>query len=387
MKFFIIIPIVLLNINLFAQNKIGNTHSKQLIDCKSCHSCDVPTKQYPCLLDCPRMELITVHQKASDSPEVIVIDELVGQYSPVVFSHRIHAEMSNMSGGCGGCHHFNTSGPIQKCQNCHEIKRKRENISKPDLKGAYHRQCMNCHREWSGSTECVYCHSLKTDKKSGDEIQKVKQISGKKHPELHEPDKLVYRTNSNSGKLVTFYHSDHAKLFGIDCISCHKNDNCVNCHGVDKKLNSNKIKGDKSVPKLSFEQQHKRCISCHKADDCQSCHAEKEKSPFNHGSSTGWVLNKFHDQLSCQKCHGIKNKFSKVDSKCESCHKNFVSGSFDHKAAGLVLDETHSSFDCSDCHSENNFAKKTVCSDCHEPEYDFPKKKPGKVVSIGNKKK
>lgn len=386
MKIIFLILIALLSSNLTAQNKFSKEHSKQLIDCKSCHECDLPTKQNPCLLDCPRMELITVHQKAEDSPEAIIIDELVSQYNPVVFSHRIHAQMSEMSGGCAGCHHFNTSGPIQNCQSCHEVNRKREDISKPDLKGAYHRQCMDCHREWSGSTDCVYCHTLKSNNKSGDETKKVKQISGKKHPEILEPGKLVYKTSSDKGSIVTFFHDDHTKSFGLDCVSCHKNDNCVSCHAVDKKTDKKKV-DSKSALKKTFEEQHKNCISCHEQDDCKTCHADKEKTQFNHAVSTGWALNKYHDQLSCQKCHGTSNKFSKLDNKCESCHKSFVSGTFDHKVTGLALDETHSSFECSDCHTENNFAKKPDCSNCHEPEYTFPQKKPGKVVNVGTKKK
>ncbi|QQS37247.1 MAG: hypothetical protein IPM56_04645 [Ignavibacteriales bacterium] len=373
--------ILILSAVLAAQNKINSNHSRQLIDCKSCHACDLPTKQNPCLLDCPRMELITVHQKASDSPEAIVISKLESQYNSVVFSHRIHAEMSDMSGGCAGCHHFNTSGPIQKCENCHEANRKREDISKPDLKGAYHRQCMDCHREWSGSTDCVYCHSLKSDNKSGDPMQKVKQISEKKHPEVKEPEKLVYKTNSDRGSVVTFFHNEHTKLFSLDCKSCHKNDNCVSCHKLDKKISTVKTTSSESLKK-SFEEQHKRCISCHEKDDCNSCHSDKEKLPFNHGVSTGWELSKYHKQLSCQKCHGSGNKFKKLDRKCESCHKNFVSGSFDHRVTGLVLDETHSSFDCGDCHSENNFSKKPDCSNCHESDFSFPNKKPGKIISL-----
>ncbi len=385
MKKIIIILTAVFCVSLSAQTKINKNHSKQLVDCKSCHACDLPTKQNPCLLDCPRMELITVHQKATDSPEVIIIKEIESQYNPAVFSHRIHAEMSEMSGGCASCHHFNTSGPIQKCSNCHETNRKREDISKPDLKGAYHRQCMDCHREWSGSTDCVYCHTLKKDIKSGDSMEKVKKITGKKHPEVIEPGKLVYQTNSDKGKMVTFFHSDHTKLFGMDCVSCHKNDNCVNCHSANKTSGEIKKTSTSSLKK-SFEEQHKNCISCHKQDDCKTCHADKELSPFNHGISTGWALNKYHDKLSCQKCHGSGTKFGKLDSKCESCHKDFTSGSFDHKVTGLVLDETHSSFECSDCHSQNNFSKKPDCSNCHEPEYTFPQKKPGRIVQPVTKK-
>lgn len=359
-----------------AQQSPGKDHSKLNISCKTCHTCDVPTKSEPCLVTCPREKIVTVYQKPEQTPELFVIDQISDKYTPVNFSHKLHAQMSVMSGGCENCHHHNTSGPILKCNNCHETSRKREDVSLPDLKGAYHRQCMDCHRKWSHETGCNSCHTPKKDLKGTQKEQIKKKISGKDHPVILEPTNITYQTNSDKGKLVTFYHDDHTKSFGLSCTNCHKQESCTKCHDVNRN-NDNKTKS--VVTKKSFDEQHKNCISCHREDKCGSCHSNTKLEPFDHAKKTGWALNKFHANLSCVKCHGSKIPYSKLDNKCVSCHKEWNSENFKHSVTGLQLNETHAELSCGDCHLEKNFAVKPTCDGCHE-NYSYPKQKPGKMI-------
>jgi len=376
-KIFAILVILFLTVSINAQQSPGKDHSKLNISCKTCHTCDVPTKSDPCLVACPRERIVTVYQKPEDTPELITINQISDRYNPVYFSHKIHAQMSNMGGGCEGCHHFNTSGPILKCNSCHESTRKREDVSLPDLKGAYHRQCMDCHREWSHETGCNSCHTPKKDLTATQKEQIKKKISGKDHPVILEPTKLVYETNSDKGKFVTFYHNDHTKKFGLSCTTCHKQESCTKCHDVNKSSND---KTKTVSTKKTFEDQHKNCISCHsKEENCSKCHNEKILEPFDHGKKTGWALNKFHINLSCVKCHGSKLPYKKVDNKCSSCHQDWNNENFKHSVTGLQLDEIHIEVSCEDCHAENNFTKKPSCDGCHE-DFSFPKQKPGKIV-------
>ncbi len=360
-----------------AQESPGKDHSKLNISCKTCHTCDVPTKSEPCLIICPRDKIVTVYQKPEQTPELITINQITDRYGPVYFSHKLHAQMSVMSGGCENCHHHNTSGPILKCNSCHETNRKREDVSLPDLKGAFHRQCMDCHREWSHDTGCNSCHTLKKDLKNGNNESLQKKYSGKDHPIILEPTKLVYETKFDKGKFVTFYHDDHTKKFGLNCTSCHKQESCTKCHDVN---NRNKHKNQKVVTKKTFEEQHKNCISCHsKTENCSNCHNEKTLEPFDHEKKTGWALSKYHINLSCVKCHGSKLPYNKLDNKCSSCHQVWNSENFKHSITGLQLDEIHMELSCEDCHIENNFSVKPSCNNCHD-NYSYPKQKPGKLV-------
>lgn len=360
-----------------AQQNPGKDHAKLNISCKTCHTCDVPTKDEPCLVLCPREKIATVYQKPEQTPELIVIDQLNDRYGPVYFSHKLHAQMSVMSGGCENCHHHNTSGPILQCKSCHEASRKRDDISLSDLKGAYHRQCMDCHREWSHETGCNSCHVLKTALKDPEKDDISKKYSGKDHPIILEPAHISYETNSDKGKLVTFYHDDHTKKFGLACTSCHKQETCAKCHDVTKKLNGNVKSAGINKP---FEEQHKNCITCHKDEKCGVCHSDTKLEPFDHAKTAGWALSKHHVRLSCAKCHGVKRPYKKLDRSCASCHKGWNKDTFKHAVTGLQLDETHLELGCDDCHTGNNYAQKPNCSNCHEG-YVYPNKKPGKLVS------
>ena len=353
-------------------------HPLQQINCKTCHSCDVPTKQDPCLNPCPRDLMITINQTPEDGPEIVSLNELSNKYEPVTFSHKIHAQMSQMSGGCKGCHHYNTAGPILSCINCHSTKRQREDISKPDLEAAYHRQCISCHKEWSHSTDCISCHALKNSSELASQKEKEK-IKVKDHPDVEQPKKLIYETNYEKGKIVTFFHDEHTNLFGIKCVSCHQKENCNRCH--DKTVNSKVISSSLPIKiHKSQSEHHQPCFDCHADDPCIKCHLSKTLGPFNHKISTGWALNRFHEKLECIKCH-INNNFVNLDKDCISCHKNFKADLFNHRVTGLKLNETHSALECGDCHIDNNFAVEPSCKNCHDDK-SFPKDKPGNMVKV-----
>jgi len=375
-KILLVALTLILAVGINAQQSPGKDHSKLNINCKTCHVCDVPTKDDPCLVACPREKIATVYQKPEQTPELFVIDQISDRYGPVYFSHRLHAQMSVMSGGCENCHHHNTSGPILQCNSCHESSRKREDISRPDLKGAYHRQCMDCHREWSHETGCNSCHTLKKNLKDAKQDNIQKKYLGKVHPVVLEPTHITYQTNSDRGKLVTFYHDDHTKKFGLSCTSCHKQESCTKCHDVNR---NSDVKLKAVSTKKTFEEQHKNCISCHKEDNCNNCHSTAKLEPFEHSKKTGWALSKHHVLLACSKCHGSKLPYKKLDNKCLSCHQGWNKETFKHTVTGLQLDETHLEFNCEDCHSENNYAEKPNCTNCHE-NYIYPKHKPGKLV-------
>ena len=271
-----VLSILFFTLGTHAQQSPGKNHSKLHIKCISCHTCGIPTKDDPCWVACPRENMITIYLKPEQTDELVIIDQASERYGPVYFSHKLHAQMSAMLGGCGNCHHYNTLEQILKCSSCHESSRKRENISIPDLTGAYHRQCMECHREWNHETGCNSCHVPVKEVKGSHKEESKKQLAGKVHPPVTEPTKIVYETNYEKGKLVTFYHDDHIKNFKLNCIKCHAQESCTKCHDV------NNSSGDKLIlvkEKKSLEEHHKKCISCHEKDNCAKCHLDKQLEP------------------------------------------------------------------------------------------------------------
>ncbi len=351
-------------------------HQNLPLECKSCHACDFPTKRDPCLINCPRNQIITIQHTPEEGPEVVVLNDRGVRYGKVVFSHLLHAQMADFSIGCDGCHHYNTAGPIERCEACHDHSRKRKDLTRTDLKGAYHRQCYSCHRQWSHSNDCSYCHLPKAQDKEDDIMAKIDALRGKSHPEYEAQPKIVYDTDYPEGRIVTFYHDEHVVNFGISCQTCHKNDNCMKCHDVDityDKPRKHDLKGK------SHEEVHKYCNACHADHSCSKCHLSGEKDRFNHKVSTGFDLAPYHTKVSCDKCHKKTNPMDKPSKSCVACHSDFVAGKFKHERVGFRLDDLHRDFDCESCHPKNNFTIAPTCNDCHD-DLTYPKHKPGRAV-------
>jgi len=291
--------------------------------CSDCHSCPSPTAKNPCLVPCPRFT-------PDRGPEVVLIDQLTAQYVPVIFAHKLHAQMTEMTGGCAICHHFNPSHKILRCRECHSATGG-EDLAKPGLKGAYHRQCLNCHREWSHETECAVCHAKKTADSPPVVLPDPTDIIGILHPNIEEPVIKTYQTKYEHGKLVTFRHQEHVKRYGFRCVNCHREQSCSRCHTPENVAPRTK----------TLKEHHAPCATCHetaeeKTDRCVHCHADKETPPFS------------------------------------------------HEKTGLALDDNHRDASCADCHVGSKFDQKPSCSECHEEKEKivYPEKLPGKKVSV-----
>lgn len=124
---------------------------------------------------------VTATYPDADIPEKVIIKSLAYEYEPVELPHRkiIHALMKNIEDNklasyfhrengtlCQGCHH---NSPAAKkppsCASCHGVPFDENNILRPGLKAAYHRQCIECHDamgiEKPAATDCTGCHRKK----------------------------------------------------------------------------------------------------------------------------------------------------------------------------------------------------------------------------------
>jgi hypothetical protein len=333
------------------------TDKAPMLNCTECHTCAVPTSRQPCLKSCPRTEM--VHQvskhQLGEAPDTMVLDALSSLYEPVHFNHKRHASMAEMGHDCATCHHFSPPGQIPPCQDCHTPQGQSGDLAKPNLKGAYHRQCLSCHREWSHDTKCVVCHSTKGDEVLPTGNTDPTDIIGKTHPVLAVPVTLVYTTTHKEGPVVTFQHKEHVDLFGFRCVDCHSQESCSNCHDIQK---TGTLAGTK-------QEMHSLCNNCHKDAACAKCHDTKERPGFSH-NRTGWPLSSYHQKLTCWSCHPTGRQISRLSKMCVNCHANWNQENFRHAVTGLVLDEVHSELDCSACHADYYYDKEPVCSDCHD---------------------
>ena len=53
---------------LYAQTNVSKNHASQNLTCSTCHSCEIPTKENPCLKPCPRESMIKIDQTPAEGP-------------------------------------------------------------------------------------------------------------------------------------------------------------------------------------------------------------------------------------------------------------------------------------------------------------------------------
>lgn len=353
----------LVNPNHPKEHTMANTQMNDY--CRTCHICENPTRFNPCLEQCARHGAQFSSTKSFESgPDIVIINKLSKLYKPVIFSHELHASMSEMGEGCTLCHHFSEdSGEIPACSKCHMDKSDLTNLNMPSLKGAYHRQCLGCHKEWSHDNACQFCHK-EIDVSNEAELPYDKtDIVGVPHPLINAEQKYVYQTSYKQGPVVTFHHADHVDLFGLKCTDCHKGDSCARCHDTS-------IQDEPKIESMTT------CCSCHNENNCNFCHATKEKPAFNHGVSTGFALGHYHQDVDCNNCHSSVSNFVTPSTNCTDCHIHWDVGTFDHSVTGLTLSEYHEEEDCEWCHTDRDFSVDPTCDECHDDK-SYPEYLPG----------
>ncbi|RPJ12464.1 MAG: cytochrome C, partial [Desulfobacteraceae bacterium] len=122
---------------------------------------------------------VTGSFKAEDIPEKVSIKKFSNKYEAAEFPHRkiLNTLVKNIKDNrlagyfhiedgtlCQGCHH---NSPVAKkpplCDSCHGKPFDPENPLKPGIMGAYHQQCMGCHKEMgiAKPVGCTECHKEK----------------------------------------------------------------------------------------------------------------------------------------------------------------------------------------------------------------------------------
>jgi len=94
---------------------------------------------------------------SDSSPLEIKISSISSKFEHVKFSHRKHAEFAEK---CSFCHHNQEEEEeVLSCSECHE--KSGRNLESPSLSGAYHRLCINCHKQNGVEISCTFCHKKK----------------------------------------------------------------------------------------------------------------------------------------------------------------------------------------------------------------------------------
>jgi len=264
----------------------------------------------------------------------------------VRFDHRLHVGMSTIGDGCKVCHHTEA---IQQCRTCHDPASSAITTDSLGLRGAYHQQCLSCHKDWARENACGFCH---TDSTSAGEAGLARIVMVAHQPRSTAQRSYVYKTAHRGMPLVTFRHDDHSEVFGLSCSDCHGGDSCGQCHGPGAER-----------PVINRQ---RSCYTCHADTRCTTCHHLAERPRFDHKACAGWRLRPGHDDLACAACHGPGRMPGRpLSESCRSCHAEQSGGVFDHSQTSVMLYGDHALFSCVDCHTGGDDRLIARCSACH----------------------
>ena len=257
-------------------------------ECAGCHSCAEPTTLSPCLRACPRHAL-SVGLPADLGPASVILDELEDLYVPVRFDHRTarrHGRHVRRVQHLPSLH--TAEHPHPACTSCHSAESVREDLVKPGLKGAYHRRCLSCHREWDDETTCEVCHAKREGGRLGGTASTACDHARRAPIEFKEL--ILFPTGFASGDVVPFHHRSHSQSYERDCTECHRQQRCTRCHVHE---------GDELHPMRSTTQSslHDTCFACHDGTRCTACHGRSPTALFSH-RDTGWPLKPYHASLA-----------------------------------------------------------------------------------------
>ena len=94
------------------------------------------------------------------APDTITLQSEGGKFGPVPFPHKTHVEKEKID--CSKCHHKDKNpkepGGCMPCHDRNEVKN-----GAPPIKDAYHKNCIDCHKQSvekkvSAPTKCNECH-------------------------------------------------------------------------------------------------------------------------------------------------------------------------------------------------------------------------------------
>lgn len=307
-------------------------------------------------------------------PDHIEIGILENIFKPVMFNHKLHADMTSPGIGCEVCHHNAEDEVFEACADCHVSEEEDASMAMPTINAAYHRNCLNCHQNWNSDHVCETCHVQQKWRFNPRRALDATDVLAYEHKEIIVPDIFHFDRTESVEKPVFFHHKEHVDLYRYKCEHCHRQNDCSICHNSQYAV---------KTESLTLPIHHEPCANCHDTEEeqhCNTCHRDEPSSGFKH-DLTGWPLNRFHDKLECQACHIGDAPIETLNNSCIECHDDFEVDVFNHSIVGLDLDEDHIEIDCYECHTDDRYDVPPDCVECHDEDMTYPEFKPGVVIT------
>lgn len=375
---------------------------------------------------------------AETMPSLLILDrshtnEKVDDYEPVRFMHKAHA--SRLNGNCNECHHrvqkdkndrigeeivftdLDNRKPAS-CVSCHQYANEKDAPDRPGLKGAYHEQCIGCHKKAdsvNAPTDCTGCHAKRTP-----DHKKFITLTGNPKPQevtarcldCHEdvgqevlksahwnwsgpsPNTKGYEHRTDLGKKdVLNNYCIHVNSNEARCAQCHvgygwkdesfdfknpKNIDCLVCHDTTGTYRKDAPNGGMPMKEVNIIQVAQN-VGKTSRETCGACHF--------YGGGGANVKHGDLEPALIDPPDEFDVHMGRAGMDCQDCHRTK-----DHQIAGqcLAIPTSEGRVTCEQCHGENphnmnhvvgfhldQHSKTVACQTCHVPH--FAKETPTKV--------
>lgn len=170
---------------------------------------------------------------------------------------------------------------------------------------------------------------------------------------------------------------EHADATGFALVGAHARAECEACHAPTPAPDALGRRFGRAAEQ--FGQPVRACATCHEDvhrgafgnADCARCHGEENfrdlREPFDHGASTGFVLDGAHETAECKSCHGevdpfrqgrtlgrVADLFRGPPEECATCHRDPHGGVFDRFGVARLTDRGQG---CARCHTTTSFVE------------------------------
>jgi hypothetical protein len=313
-----------------------------------------------------------------------------------------------------------------KCEKCHQPKQKYR-AAPAKCEACHHKE--DVHKGKAGG-DCGNCHNAKSWKEYKFDHEKTRfSLTGGKHADVACNKCHIDKGYKGAAKECNACHrkDDQAKghkgRYGAKCESCHTDRGWKELRFNHDKDTHYALRGKHVTakcdachlpakgPLYSKQKLPASCVACHRKDDkekghqgslgdkCESCHNEKswKTTSFDHDRDTKYPLKGKHHDAKCDTCHkdGVtgsaarkklevacagchrkddqeKGHKGNYGSKCEACHteKDWKTVTFDHtRDTRYILLDKHKQTPCKACHPPEKalYGQKleTSCISCH----------------------
>jgi cytochrome b subunit of formate dehydrogenase len=249
------------------------------------------------------------------------------------------------------------------CIQCHKPAETGQPLGTARFRGLKS-ECADCHQDphrGQFGRACVTCHATPTgwsaasaqfDHRTGTAFALIGKHADVACIRCHQPAKAggalgTARFRGLETGCVTCHPVQHPKAYGTTCNSCHtpvgwpaksppfvhQRDTRFALQGKHTTLECRTCHHAAAAGVLEPSPARSyACVTCHRDDDphrsvlgttCSKCHSPAgwtgEALLFDHNTMARFVLNRYHRDVACTKCHE-ESRWKPLDASCDRCH-------------------------------------------------------------------